>query len=325
LTDYKDTLNLPRTSFPMKANLANREPQMLREWQERDVYGQIRQASAGRPRFILMDGPPYANGKLHLGHAVNKSLKDFVVKSRTLAGYDAPYIPGWDCHGLPIEHQVEKKVGRAGAKLSPGEFREACRKYALSQVNSQREDFVRLGVLGDWDQPYLTLDPVFEANQVRGFGRIIEQGHLHRGYKPVHWCLDCRSALAEAEVEYMDKVSASIDVRFRVTDPGEFCKRVKKEPMDLPLSVPIWTTTPWTLPANQAVTLGPEICYVLVEVTVGGNRELLVLAEQLADSALSRYAAGDCTEIARFSGEALAGLKLQHPFYERDVPRGRGE
>ena len=204
----------------MKGDLAKREPQMLAEWNERDLYGQIREAAAGRPRFLLVDGPPYANGDIHIGHAVNKVLKDIIVKSKTLAGFDAPYIPGWDCHGLPIEHQVEKKLGKVGEKLTAAEFRKACREYALQQVDSQRRDFRRLGVLGDWDRPYLTLDPRFEAEQIRGFARIIENGHLLRGYKPVHWCLDCRSALAEAEVEYLDKTSTALDARFEVVDAG---------------------------------------------------------------------------------------------------------
>ena len=226
MTDYKDTLNLPSTAFPMRASLAQREPKMLKRWYDEDLYGQIRAAAKGREAFVLVDGPPYANGKIHLGHAVNKILKDIVVKSRTLSGFDAPYIPGWDCHGLPIELQVEKKKGKVGTKLDARAFRQACRDYALRQVDSQREDFKRLGVLGDWDNPYLTMDPKFEADQVRGFAQIIDNGHLHRGYKPVHWCLDCGSALAEAEVEYQDKTSTAIDVRFRVVATAELFERV---------------------------------------------------------------------------------------------------
>ncbi len=205
MSDYKDSLNLPRTAFPMKASLAQREPQRLKQWQDMDLYGKIRAASAGRPKFILHDGPPYANGELHLGHAVNKILKDIIVKSRTLDGFDAPYVPGWDCHGLPIELNVEKKVGKPGVKVSAAEFRQRCRDYAARQVDGQREDFMRMGVLGDWFNPYLTMDFAFEANIVRTLGRIIENGHLHKGFKPVHWCTDCGSALAEAEVEYQDK------------------------------------------------------------------------------------------------------------------------
>ena len=224
MTDYKDTLNLPKTAFPMRAGLAQREPKMLADWYARDVYGEIRKRAAGRPQFVLLDGPPYANGQIHLGHAVNKVLKDIIVKSRTLAGFDAPYVPGWDCHGLPIELQVEKKRGKVGDKLDAKQFRAACREYALAQVDAQREDFKRLGVLGDWDRPYLTLDPQYEAEQVRALARIIDNGHLHRGYKPVHWCLDCGSALAEAEVEYDDKKSVAIDVKFDVVDPAAFIR-----------------------------------------------------------------------------------------------------
>ncbi len=202
MTDYKATLNLPHTDFPMRGNLAKREPEMLKEWQQKDIYAQIRKASADRPSFVLHDGPPYANGDIHIGHAVNKILKDIIIKSRTLAGFNAHYLPGWDCHGLPIELQVEKKVGKAGDKVDAKTFRQKCRDYAAKQVDGQRQDFVRLGILGDWDQPYLTMNFDFEANIIRSLGKIIDKGHLHKGSKPVHWCLDCGSALAEAEVEY---------------------------------------------------------------------------------------------------------------------------
>ena len=326
MTDYKDTINLPKTAFPMRASLAQREPQMLKQWYEQDIYGKIRAVSAGRPVFTLMDGPPYANGQIHLGHAVNKILKDIVVKSRTLAGFDAPYIPGWDCHGLPIELQVEKKHGKVGKKLDAREFRQACRDYAMKQVDSQRDDFKRLGVFGDWERPYLTLDPKFEAEQVRGFAQIIRNGHLHRGYKPVHWCLDCGSALAEAEVEYQDKQSVAIDVRFAVVDQAELLERVGASLKSvnaeetLPAAIPIWTTTAWTLPANQAVALGADIAYVLVEFIRDGERQLLVLAESLAEEALVRYGAESSQIIAEFNGAILHGLELQHPFYDRRVP-----
>jgi isoleucyl-tRNA synthetase len=328
--DYKDTLNLPETDFPMKAGLAQREPAMLARWESDDVYGRIRRAAAGRPRFVLVDGPPYANGQIHLGHAVNKVLKDMVVKSRTLSGFDAPYIPGWDCHGLPIELEVEKKHGKVGRKLGAAEFRQACREYALKQVDGQRRDFRRLGVLGDWDRPYLTLAPAFEAGQVRGFARILANGHVYRGYKPVHWCLDCGSALAEAEVEYADKSSTAIDVRFAVVEPEELGRRLAAAGAPVPAaavptSVPIWTTTPWTLPANQAVALGPELPYVLVEATIGGQAERLVLAEALAEAASRRFGATDVRQLARFPGAALQGLVLRHPFASRQVPVILGE
>jgi isoleucyl-tRNA synthetase len=319
VTDYKNTVNLPRTDFPMKGDLAKREPGMLDQWNASDLYGQIRRAAAGRPHFLLVDGPPYANGDIHIGHAVNKVLKDIIVKSKTLAGFDAPYIPGWDCHGLPIEHQVEKKLGKVGDKLSATEFRKACREYALQQVESQRRDFRRLGVLGDWERPYLTLDPRFEAEQIRGFARIIENGHLLRGYKPVHWCLDCRSALAEAEVEYLDKTSVALDARFPVVDEKDFYQRLDLR-REGPVSVPIWTTTPWTLPANQAVALGPELPYVLVEAHLDAGTVLLVLAEGLAEAALARYGARQSAILARFEGRLLEGLTLQHPFLDRRVP-----
>ena len=322
MTDYKDTLNLPKTAFPMRANLAQREPKMLAQWYAQDLYGELRRRAAGREKFILLDGPPYANGQIHLGHAVNKVLKDIIVKSKTLSGYDAPYIPGWDCHGLPIELQVEKKKGKVGAKLNAGEFRAACREYALKQVDAQREDFKRLGVLGDWDRPYLTMDPEFEAEQVRGFGRIIENGHVQRGYKPVHWCLDCGSALAEAEVEYQDKISTAIDVRFTVADTAAFYAALDGMPDDgnVPVSVPIWTTTPWTLPANQAVALGPDLDYELVEAEINGVVERLVLASGLAESALQRYRAGSVRPLTSFKGAVLQGLRLAHPFDPRTVP-----
>ncbi len=320
MTDYKDTLSLPKTSFPMKANLAQREPALLADWYAQDLYGQIRRRTAGRKKFVLCDGPPYANGQIHLGHAVNKVLKDIIVKSKTLSGFDAPYIPGWDCHGLPIEHQVEKKQGKVGEKLDAAAFREACRQYALQQVDTQREDFKRLGVLGDWDRPYLTLDPAFEAEQVRGFARIIENGHLLRGYKPVHWCLDCRSALAEAEVDYADKTSTALDVKFEVADRQAFYARIASPADDASVSIPIWTTTPWTLPANQAVALGEDIDYVLVGATIQGRPERLVLAAALAEGVLARYGAVDAQMIADLKGGTLAGLMLKHPFYAREVP-----
>jgi len=324
--DYKETINLPQTAFPMRANLSQREPQMLKRWLDDDLYGQIRERARDRKPFTLVDGPPYANGQIHLGHAVNKVLKDIVIKSRGLMGFDAPYIPGWDCHGLPIELQVEKKKGKVGKKLDARQFRQACREYALRQVDSQREDFKRLGVLGDWDNPYLTMDPAFEASQVRGFAQIIDNGHLQRGYKPVHWCLDCGSALAEAEVEYQDKNSYAIDVCFQVVDHEALFERIgsslkaQASEEHLRASVPIWTTTAWTLPANQAVALGPELPYVLVEAVINDQRELLVLAEGLAEDALARYEATSSQVLAEFAGSVLQGLQLQHPFYDRQVP-----
>ncbi len=325
MTDYKQSLNLPQTDFPMRANLARREPGMLERWQDMDLYGRIRRAAAGRPGFLLLDGPPYANGRIHLGHAVNKVLKDVVIKARGLSGFDAPYIPGWDCHGLPIELQVEKKHGKVGHKLDARQFRQACREYALEQVDSQREDFIRLGVLGDWQRPYLTMDPRYEAEQVRAFARILERGHVYRGYKPVHWCLDCGSALAEAEVEYRDKSSTAIDVRFPVADRAAFYAALQQATgedlsAELPLAIPVWTTTAWTLPANQAVALGPDIRYQLVEICRGGEPERLLLAAALTAQALARYGADESRVLAEVDGRVLAGQKLQHPFYARELP-----
>ncbi|CAG0941037.1 partial isoleucyl-tRNA synthetase, partial [Candidatus Brocadiaceae bacterium] len=267
-TDYKKTLNLPNTGFPMKGNLAQREPERLKHWQNTNLYQKIREISIGRPPFILHDGPPYANGEIHIGHAVNKVLKDFIIKSKTLSGFDAPYVPGWDCHGLPIELQVEKKVGKAGVKVPPSAFRKACREYAAKQVDIQKQAFMRLGVLGDWDNPYLTMDFKFEANIIRSLGKIAENGHISKGSKPVHWCTDCGSALAEAEVEYNDKHSPAIDVRFKVANEEAFlanCHLVPDHEGQGELSLVIWTTTPWTLPANQAVALNPDLEYAVVQ------------------------------------------------------------
>ncbi len=313
MSDYKSTLNLPQTAFPMKANLAQREPERLKKWAEMDLYGKLRVASAGRPRFILHDGPPYANGDLHVGHAVNKILKDVIVKSRTLAGFDAPYVPGWDCHGLPIELNVEKKVGKPGVKVSPAEFRQKCREYAARQVDGQREDFVRMGVLGDWDKPYLTMDFRFEADIVRTLSRIIDNGHLHKGFKPVHWCMDCGSALAEAEVEYKDKHSPAIDVAYAAVDPAAFNAACGTD-YSGEIAVPIWTTTPWTLPASMAVSLHPELEYVLIE---GEGRALLV-AEELAESCAARFGI-PLKVLGRCQGAALDRQLLQHPFLDRQV------
>ncbi len=321
--DYKQTLNLPKTSFPMKANLAQREPARLKQWVDMDLYGLIRKQSEGRPIFILHDGPPYANGPIHLGHAVNKILKDLIIKSKSLSGFDAPYIPGWDCHGLPIELQVEKKIGKAGVKVDSTTFRKACREYATKQVDNQRTEFIRLGVLGDWHKPYLTMDYQVEADIVRALGKINTRDHITKGSKPVHWCTDCGSALAEAEVEYENKRSAAIDVRFAVLDEDacfERCHHVPACHGEGPLSVPIWTTTPWTLPANQAVALNPELEYAIVQSGAGETAERLLLAEALIKDVMQRYAVEDYRVLAYCRGDALEALMLQHPFYQRHVP-----
>jgi isoleucyl-tRNA synthetase len=328
MSDYKSTLNLPQTDFPMRGNLAQREPEMLRQWQERKLYQEIRKARAGRPRFVLHDGPPYANGDIHIGHAVNKILKDIVVKSRTLDGFDAPYVPGWDCHGLPIELNVEKTIGKPGVKVSAAEFRQACRRYAESQIQRQMADFVRLGVLGDWENPYKTMDPSYEADIVRTLARIIDNGHVQKGFKPVYWCTDCGSALAEAEVEYADKHSPAIDVAFSVVDEDvllsqvHLAKDVETAHGDGPLDVIIWTTTPWTLPANQAVAVHPDLDYVVVQISAddehGARR--VVIAQALLMDCLARWNVEHFKVLGYLTGAKMEGVKLQHPFLDRQVP-----
>ena len=315
MSDYKATLNLPQTDFPMKANLAQREPDRLKAWSDMNLYAQIREVGQGRPKFILHDGPPYANGDLHVGHAINKILKDIIIKSKTLSGFDAPYVPGWDCHGLPIELNVEKKVGKPGHKVTAGEFRQHCRDYAGKQVEAQKADFVRMGVLGDWDNPYLTMDFQFEANIVRTLAKIIDRGHLHRGFKPVHWCLDCGSALAEAEVEYRDKQSSAIDVAFPFVDRAAVSKQLGCDDSE-PVELAIWTTTPWTLPANRGVALSAELDYVLL--AFNGRR--VVVAEALAETCAQRFGADTAEIVGRTKGSALEGLLLQPPFDETPVP-----
>lgn len=324
MTDYKSTLNLPYTEFPMKANLAQREPNMLKKWQSSKLYEQVREQRQGRKKFILHDGPPYANGNIHIGHSVNKVLKDIVVKSRTLSGFDAPYVPGWDCHGLPIEHQVEKKIGKAGVKVDHKIFRQKCREYARRQVDGQMKDFVRLGVLGDWDNPYLTMDKQFEANIIRALGKIVENGHLVKGYKPVYWSVVGASALAEAEVEYQDKTSFSIDVAFPVVDENAFISALSgfgdEGKGEGEVSVVIWTTTPWTLPSNLAVSLSGELDYVLVQCDLNGSLRRFILAEALLESVLERWDVEEHQVLAKAKGEAFENLLLQHPFYDRQVP-----
>jgi isoleucyl-tRNA synthetase len=324
--DYKSSINLPETDFPMRGDLPKREPDTLARWQGENLYARIREQAKGRPMFVLHDGPPYANGAIHLGHAVNKILKDAVVKSRLMAGFDAPYVPGWDCHGLPIELAVEKKFGKVGDKLDAAAFRQKCREYATEQIALQSKDFQRLGVLGEWNNPYRTMDFAFEADMLRSLAKIIERGHLARGVKPVHWCFDCGSALAEAEIEYADKASPAIDVAYEARDPHKLAAHFGVDPRDAFVAVPIWTTTPWTLPASLAVTLGAELDYVLVEGPArAGKRQLLVLAEALSESALQRYEITTPVILGRAKGAALEGDVLAHPFYERVIPILLGE
>ena len=318
MSDYKATLNLPETQFPMRGNLAQREPQMLKSWEKQGLYKQIREAKAGKTPFVLHDGPPYANGNIHIGHAVNKILKDIIVKSKTLSDFDAPYVPGWDCHGLPIELMVEKKVGKPGVKVSAAEFRQKCRDYAQKQIDGQMADFKRLGVLGEWDKPYKTMDFASEANIVRALGKIIEAGHLEKGFKPVHWCTDCGSALAEAEVEYKDKTSPAIDVKFPLADVDVFAKAFGVSEDDLKAhntGVVIWTTTPWTLPANLAVSLHPELEYSLI--ALEGASDWLIVASDLAESCAKRYGSEAFNVVATCIGGALDKARLQHPFLDK--------
>jgi len=318
VSNYKHTLNLPKTDFPMRGNLAQREPEILARWKELDVYKKIREASANRDkRFVLHDGPPYANGDIHIGHAVNKVIKDMIVKSKQLDGCDSPYIPGWDCHGLPIENKVESEIGKPGEDVDEGTFRARCREYAEQQINGQREDFKRLGVFGEWDKPYLTMAYKNEAGIVRALGKMIEKGHVYKGTKPVYWSVGARSALAEAEVEYKDKKSTSIDVRFSAVDNDALHEACNSDRTELPLSVVIWTTTPWTIPGNLGVALHPELEYSVVECDLGIGAECIVLASDLIDDCMKRYQCENYKSVSTFLGADIEKLLLQHPFYDR--------
>jgi len=314
MADYRKTLNLPDTPFPMRGDLPKREPGWIADWQQRKLYQRIRKASAGRPKFVLHDGPPYANGSLHIGHALNKILKDIIVRSKTLAGFDAPYVPGWDCHGLPIEHKVEVTHGK---NLPADKVRELCRAYAAEQIEIQKADFIRLGVLGDWDNPYRTMDFANEANEIRALAEMTKNGYVFKGLKPVNWCFDCGSALAEAEVEYADKPSPTIDVAFPVSaeHAGKLAAAFGLAKLDKPAAAVIWTTTPWTIPANQALNAHPEFDYALVDV---GDR-LLVLAKELVESALQRFQL-EGSVVATAKGAALDRIEFRHPFFDRVSP-----
>ncbi|WP_025733431.1 isoleucine--tRNA ligase [Carnimonas nigrificans] len=308
--DYKHTLNLPHTDFPMRGNLPSKEPARLARWTDMHLYEKLREARHGRQRFILHDGPPYANGSIHIGHAVNKILKDMVVKSKNLAGFDAPYVPGWDCHGLPIEHKVETVHGK---HLQADKARELCREYAGEQIAGQKADFIRLGVLGEWANPYLTMNFANEANEIRALGKIAERGFVYKGLKPVNWCFDCQSALAEAEVEYQDKESDAIDVAFPAADSAALAAAFGLDALPKPAAVVIWTTTPWTIPANQALNVHPDFDYVLVD---SGER-LLLLAEELVESSLERFGL-EGEVIARTQGNKLDHLEFRHPLANTD-------
>ena len=307
-TDYRKTLNLPDTPFPMRGDLPKREPGWIQEWEETGLYKRLRQARAGREKFILHDGPPYANGQLHAGHAVNKILKDMIVKTRQLKGLDARYVPGWDCHGLPIENQIEKLYGR---KLSRDEMQAKGRAYATEQIALQMKDFKRLGVLGEWDNPYKTMNKPNEASELRLFKRLVERGFVYRGLKPVYWCFDCSSALAEAEIEYQDKKSSTVDVAFEAAEPAKLAAAFGLQQLDKPAFIVIWTTTAWTIPANQALNLGAHIEYALVDTPKG----LLVLAKARVEDSLKRYNL-EGQVVATAMGDKLGGLEFKHPLHD---------
>ena len=317
MTDYKNTLNLPETGFPMRGDLAKREPVMLKNWYEKNLYQKIREASKGKKSFILHDGPPYANGNIHIGHAVNKILKDIIVKSKTALDFDSPYIPGWDCHGLPIELKVEGLVGKPNEKVTAAEFRQKCREYAAEQVEGQKKDFIRLGVLGDWDNPYLTMNFNTEANIIRTLGKVIANGHLYKGSKPVHWCLDCGSSLAEAEVEYEDKVSPSIYVRFPAVSAVEIEEKFNAVGKGHgKLSAVIWTTTPWTMPSNRAIAVNADLEYYLVQL----GDERVILAAELVESVAKAVGVEQVEVLGSVKGQALELVRFNHPFYDFTVP-----
>ena len=317
-TDYKATLNLPDTPFPMRGDLARREPRWVAQWQEKGLYARIRKASEGRRKFVLHDGPPYANGDIHIGHAVNKVLKDIITKSRNLAGFDAQYVPGWDCHGMPIEIQIEKQHGK---NISAERVQALCREYATRQIESQKQDFIRLGVLGDWAHPYTTMNFRTEADEIRALGKIMQRGFLYRGLKPVNWCFDCGSALAEAEVEYADRSDFAIDVGFAFAQPDRIAKAFGLEKLPQgnaagPGHIVIWTTTPWTIPSNQALNVHPESGYSLVQT----ERGMLILASDLVESCMDRFELKQRSVLGQCKGHKLASIRFQHPFYDRTSP-----
>ena len=316
--DYRDTLNLPKTAFPMRAQLAKREPEILKFWEREKIYEKLSQKAKGRPKYILHDGPPYANGHIHIGTALNKILKDFIIKSKFMSGLDSHYVPGWDCHGLPVEHEVEKNLGKKKEDLSVVEIRKRCRQYAATFVDVQREEFKRLGVFGDWDHPYLTMNYEYQATIVREFGKFLLNGSVYKGKKPVHWCVTCKTALAEAEVKYEDHRSPSIYVKFRLVSPPQGKENLMDELFpslkEKPVYVVIWTTTPWTIPANLAIALHPEYIYVAVEV----GEEIYVLAEALLEEVMRKFGIDHYHILTKFQGKVLEGFKCQHPLYPRE-------
>jgi len=332
--DYKDTLNLPKTEFPMKANLAVKELEFLKFWRENRIYEKLREKNAGKPRFILHDGPPYANGHIHIGHALNKILKDIIIKYKGMEGMDAPYVPGWDCHGLPIELQVDKDLKGKKETMSAGEFRGYCREYAAKFVEIQKEEFIRLGVLGDWDHPYLTMDYGYEAQIVREFGKFVGNGGVYKGKKPIHWCASCVTALAEAEVEYADHTSPSVYVKFKLEGSlADFAKernpkaeetleKLKAASEGTDVYAVIWTTTPWTIPANLALSVHPEHEYILLET---GDGQMLLLAKELADNCMKAFKVEGYKTLLTLNGSGLDGINFRHPFIDRLSPVLVGE
>jgi isoleucyl-tRNA synthetase len=310
--DYKKTLNLPKTGFPMKANLAGREPKQLEAWETMGLYDRIREASKGRPAFMLHDGPPYANGHIHMGTALNKILKDIIIRSRQMAGFDAAYVPGWDCHGLPIEHNVDKELGSKKKEMTQAQVRRKCRAYAEKFIDIQRDEFKRLGVMGEWDNPYLTMNFRYEATIARELCKFALDGSLFRSKKPIHWCCSCKTALAEAEIEYHDERSPSVYVKFALKDdPADIDAQLAGRPV----SVVIWTTTPWTLPANLAVALHPDFDYAAVET---GDGQVLILARDLVDDCMQRFGITDYRILADLKARDLENKRCRHPFYDRD-------
>src|SRR4051812_39711973 len=309
--DLKKTVNLPKTAFPMKANLPQAEPKLLERWEREDLYGQIRAARAGQKKYVLHDGPPYANGNIHLGHVFNKTLKDFIVKSKTMAGFDSPYVPGWDCHGLPIEIKVDGELGSKKAKMSAVEIRQACRKYASKYVELQKKDFQRLGIFGQWDDPYLTMTAKYQSTIAGAFVDFLDKGYIYKGLKPVNWCLNDRTALAEAEVEYENHTSPSIWVRFVMTsDPAKIVPELEgKKVYGL-----IWTTTPWTIPANMAIAFHPKFDYVAVEVA----GDVYIVAADLLKTTAENLGWADYQVLATLAGDRLEGAVFRHPFLDRD-------
>lgn len=330
--DYKDTLNLPTTNFPMKANLANQEPKMLQFWQDIDLYNALLAYHNNDPLFIFQDGPPYANGAIHLGHVFNRTLKDFIVKTKSLSGYKVPFIPGWDCHGLPIEIKVEKELGKQGHQMDPIVFIAKCRQYAANQIAMQKQQFIRLGVVADWQNPYITMEPKFEATVIRVLAKIMANGHIIREQRALHWCVNCGSALAEAEVEYKEKLSPSVYVKFTIVDNQQILadfkldiKKLSKDFLQQPISVLIWTTTPWTFPANQAVAVNPLFNYNLLYIKK--LNEYVIVAEDLLEAVMVALSI-DITEyvlIATCLGKSLSGILLQHPLYNKKVPLVMGD